>query len=286
MEPLVSTAKIAGMLTSALLSIGVPILLLVLWRKRTRAPWIAALCGSAIFIVFVFVLESICHRFVLFGNGSLPAFMNAHPWAYATYGALAAGVFEETGRFVAFRWLLRKQEGKETSVMYGIGHGGIESIILAGVAAIANIAFVLSLNAMGADAMIAAAGPQAATVQASIDSLASTGAGMFFVSGIERMTAIALHISLSVFVFMAVKRKRFVLYPVAILLHAGVDFFAVLYQQGIITSIALIEILIAAVTAVIAVYAVRLYQRDVQPLDDSPAQDVLPDESEPAPEEV
>ncbi|MDD4074775.1 MAG: YhfC family glutamic-type intramembrane protease [Eubacteriales bacterium] len=271
MEALVSTAKIAGMLTSALLSIGVPILLLILWRKRTHAPWVAALCGSAIFIVFVFVLESICHRFVLFGTGALPTFMNAHPWVYATYGALAAGVFEETGRFVAFKWLLKKHDGKETSVMYGIGHGGIESIILAGVTAIANLAFVFSLNAMGADAMLASAGAQAATVQASIDTLINTSAGMFFVSGIERMTAIALHISLSVLVFMAVKRKRFILYPVAILLHAGVDFFAVLYQQGIITSIALIEILIAAVTAVIALYAVRLYQKDVQPQEENPA---------------
>ncbi|MDO5111390.1 MAG: YhfC family glutamic-type intramembrane protease [Clostridia bacterium] len=253
------------------MSIGVPILLLILWRKKTRAKWSAALWGAVIFVVFVFVLESICHRLVLVGDGKLPTFMNANPWVYATYGALAAGVFEETGRFVAFKWLLRKQNSKNTSVMYGIGHGGIESILLAGFSAISSLAFVLSLNAIGADAMLAAAGDQAASLQASIDTLVNTGAAMFYVSGLERMTAIALHISLSVLVFMAVKRKRFILYPIAILLHAGVDFFAVLYQQGIISSIAVIEILIAAVTAAIAVYATMLYKKDVDPIEDTPS---------------
>ncbi len=271
MQPLVSSVKIAGMVTSALLSIGVPILLLILWRKKTRAKWSAALWGAVIFVVFVFVLESLCHRLVLTGNGKLPVFMNAHPWAYAAYGALAAGVFEETGRFVAFKWLLRKQNRKETSVMYGIGHGGIEAILLAGVAAISSLVFVLSLNAIGAEAMLAAAGEQAAAVQASIDSLVNTNAAMFFVSGLERMMAIALHISLSVFVFMAVKRGRFILYPIAILLHAGVDFFAVLYQKNIITSIAAIELLIAAVTALIAACAIMLYKKDANPPEDAPA---------------
>ena len=46
-------------------------------------------------------------------------------WFYALYGGIAAGVFEETGRFTAMKFWMKKSLSKESSFMYGVGHGGI-----------------------------------------------------------------------------------------------------------------------------------------------------------------
>jgi uncharacterized membrane protein YhfC len=52
----------------------------------------------------------------------------SHTWLYAVLGALLAGLFEETGRFIAFKFLLKKRTDRKTAISYGIGHGGFEAI--------------------------------------------------------------------------------------------------------------------------------------------------------------
>ena len=81
--------------------------------------------------------------------------------------------------------------------------------------------------------------------------------------GVERLVAICLHIALSVLAFQAVKRpgKRW-LYPAAILLHAGMDVFAALYQRGVIT-LWTSEACMAVFAALVCLWALRLYRADV-----------------------
>lgn len=237
-----SGLQIGAMALSAVLALGAPVGLLLFWRKKTGAPWRGALVGVAMFFLFALVLEQIPHLLLLRPDG----FIMTHTWAYVLYGTLAAGIFEETGRLVGFRFLLRRQSGRETSVMYGIGHGGIESLLLGGVAAVANLAVSLQYNAGTLTGDLLAASP-----------------AYFLAIGVERLVTICLHIALSVLVFQAVKRpgKRW-LYPAAILLHAGMDVFAALYQRGVIT-LGTSEGLMAAFTALTCVLAFRLYRADV-----------------------
>ena len=265
MQPVVSVFKIIGMVVSMLLAVGVPVALAVIWHKRTGAKWVCALVGAITFYVFVNFLEGSLHALCLgyIQENAFSAFLKATPWAYMLYGGFAAGIFEETGRFVAFKWLLKKQTGRETGVMYGIGHGGIEAILLCAVSMVSNLVFASSLNRLGVDGMLATAGANAASIGASIDALVQTNASMFYIAGLERMTAIALHIALSVLVFTAVRRKgKRHLYPIAIVLHAAVDCVAVLYQTGVISNIWIIELVVFALAALVCVYAYRVYQAD------------------------
>ena len=48
------------------------------------------------------------------------------------YGGLMAGVFEETGRYVSFKWFLKKETRIQDGLSYGIGHGGIEAMLIVG----------------------------------------------------------------------------------------------------------------------------------------------------------
>ena len=56
-----SGLQIGAMVLSVVLVIGAPVVLLLLWRKRTGAPWRGAVVGAAMFFLFALVLEQIPH---------------------------------------------------------------------------------------------------------------------------------------------------------------------------------------------------------------------------------
>ena len=87
---------------------------------------------------------------------------------------------------------------------------------------------------------------------------------------VERVAAMVLHLELSVVVFAAVRMKKYWMYPLAILLHAGVDFLAGLYQAGV-TDIWVMEALILAYVAALTVPVYRLYKS--MPTDKAPKLD-------------
>lgn len=67
---MIPTLSIIFMAISALVSIGLPIALGVIWHKRTGAKASSLFIGAAAFVVFAMILENICHRLVLYGSGS------------------------------------------------------------------------------------------------------------------------------------------------------------------------------------------------------------------------
>ncbi len=249
---------------SALVSIGLPAALLVYWRKRTHASLIPAVIGAATFVLFALVLEQLLHGVVL----KLPA-VTENTALYVLYAGFAAGIFEETGRLFAFRFLLKRYRGRGTAVTYGIGHGGIEAVLLTGVSMISNLALIIVLMTNGETGLAAFIGSENAP--AMISSLQSTNPALFLVGGLERAVAIALHIALSVFVFRAVRERRPGDWLLAVLFHAGVDCFAVLYSVGVIGSVLIIELGVLAMTAGIALLARRAYRKMAE--EPSPAED-------------
>ena len=72
---MVPTLSMVFMATSAIVSIGLPIALGIIWHKRTGAKASSLFIGAAAFAAFVMILENICPRLVLYGSGS-SAFRN------------------------------------------------------------------------------------------------------------------------------------------------------------------------------------------------------------------
>ncbi len=51
--------------------------------------------------------------------------ISGNPFLYAIYGGLAAGIFEEFGRFFCMITVMKRfMYQRENSIIYGIGHGG------------------------------------------------------------------------------------------------------------------------------------------------------------------
>lgn len=179
------------------------------------------------------------------------------------YGALAAGVFEETARFVSFYLIKKKHHDYSTALSYGIGHGGVEAIIIGGVSMISTIALSMLINSGQINTILnSLSGLTQQTLQAQVNSVVETPSYLFLISGFERILTILIQISLSVIVFYAVNGKnKLWFFPLAILLHAIVDAPVALYQAKVITNIFLIEGYLLICTIVLVYFSYRIHQK-------------------------
>lgn len=234
---MIPTSTIVWTAIAAAWCILLPIGILIWWRKTRRARLLPAAVGALVFVVFALVLESLLHNVCVRGDNPVARAINASPWLYMLYGALAAGVFEETGRYVAFRWLLRKDKypGRDTAVTYGIGHGGFESIMVAGVTFALYAVLMAMLNSGDESGALALAGGDAKALAQLMGQLQEITPGVCLLNMLERVGAIILHIALSVFVFLAARdRNQRKWFPIAIAVHAVTDMPAALYQKGLL----------------------------------------------------
>jgi len=268
----VPVLSIIFMAVSAIVAIGIPVCLFIIARKKFYAKVVPMLFGIAGFVVFALVLESLVHKIVL-GRFLSPS----NKVLYIIYGVSMAGIFEESARFIAFNILKRKYEGIGTALSYGIGHGGIESILLAGLAMINSMVSSIIINT-GNIGMITGKlqGDTLTTVNNQIAALINTAPYMFLVSGLERVLAIAVQLSLTVIVFYAVfGKKKLWLYPLAIVFHAMVDIPAAMYQTGGIKNVFMVEGIIFVLAVCLALFARYLHGKLSATLaaDPSPASD-------------
>ena len=223
-------SNIAIVLT-VLFSVVFPVGLIIWWKKKTGEKIWSFVVGAIVFVLFAMVLENLLHQVCLVNDNAVSRAILGSPVLYTLYAAFAAGVFEETGRLFGFKVLLRKNNKNSCAVAYGIGHGGIEALIILGVSY-----FVLLLALLGVDFGSEATNAQMIATARSIP-LASAGIAMF-----ERICAMMIQIGLSMLVFAAAREKNFFwLYPIAILIHAMIDAPAALYQYQVISNFFVVE---------------------------------------------
>jgi len=253
----VPTLSFVAMAVSAVLSVGTPIALFFVARKRTGKGILPVLVGGAGFLLFAVVLEQLLHFFVLRPDADGSVALMRRPFLYMLYGALVAGIFKETARFVSFHILKKRCGGFGTALKHGIGHGGIEAVFIGGASMVSGMALAAMFNSLGAQGLAAMGEPVLAQAQA----IAAAPPATLLLSGLERLMALFIQISLSVIVFYAVYEPRRVwLYPLAVLLHALVDCPAALFQAGVLTRVWLVECVVLASMLVIAALAALLHK--------------------------
>lgn len=253
-----STETIAALAVGAALAILIPVAAIIVFKKKNRDTWLPSVfIGAATFIVFALILEQLLHLVML-------PIVQGNIWVYAVYGALAAGVFEETGRFVAYKTLMKKHYTTKNAVLMGLGHGGAEAMIVLGVMLLTYLALVLSANSVGLDKALETAAKgnaeMAQTLGAQLESMRGYNFAGAALGIYERLIAMTLHVCLSVWVYKAATQKIW-LYPAAIGIHALFDFFAALYQVGVITSLLLLFIILTVFAAATVFATVKLSKR-------------------------
>lgn len=183
-----------------------------------------------------FVASQIVHIPLLVGltvMGKQPWF--PHPpdaWKLpvnALVAGFAAGVCEEPARWIALRRFAKNARGWKAGVLFGAGHGGIESILLGVVAALSAVAMVV-LRAMGPE-QLGVSGDKLVAVNQAVEKYWSMQPWLPLVGAAERAMAITIHVAASVLVMRGVMSGRTAWLWLAILFHTAVDGVAV-YGAG------------------------------------------------------
>lgn len=217
---MVSSQSIFFMVFSSLIAFLFPIGLAIYFKWKWKISIKAVLVGALIFFVFQMVI-----RIPLLQISATQGWYKAmaqNAVLIALFLGITAGMFEEVGRFIGFKYLLKKNLSRKNGIAFGIGHGGIEAIILVGLTNINNIVSSLMINSGVFDAMVAPKLP-GETAQMIKNTLISTSPLMFAFGGIERIFAITIQIALSLVVLYAVMYRKNIVLLYAILLHAVVD---------------------------------------------------------------
>lgn len=235
--------SLVGMSVQLFLSLIVPFALIIYGRKKGWLSWKAFGVGLLIFVLFSQVLEKMLHFLVIDPSGtSLKG--TSSVWAFVAYGALAAGVFEEMGRYVGFRFMLKNNRTYGDGLSFGLGHGGIEAVLIGGVSAI-NMMILSHLVQTSQFEQIASSLP--ATQVEMLKTMLNQPDWMYVLGGIERIFAIAIHVALSLLVLYGVRNGQFRYVMYAILMHAFIDVVPALYQVKVISNIWAVESILALI---------------------------------------
>ena len=243
---------------SALMVI-MPVTVFVIWKVKTHSKIKPVFVGAVTFLLFAIVLK-LPFAYLLYQSGSpVSEAINSNPWLYYLFGGLLAGLFEESGRFIAFKTVMKNNKQKTDAVTYGIGHGGIESIYI-GLSLLSFIAIGVMINSGNTSQLTEGAAPE--QIEALKDQLAQYAS--FDITGVftgvlERASAMLIHISLSMLVFEAANsRKRLWLYPCAVLTHFVFDFIIVFTKFGLpLIALEIIFVVFSVTTFIIAKKAVN-----------------------------
>jgi len=237
-----------------------PVVLAIVAQRRLRVGWRYVAYGASVFFVFQLVTRVPAVQLIQRAIGPQLAASAGLMWTWLVVLALSAGVFEEVGRYVGYRLFMRGEDRTwSKAVLFGIGHGGLESVLLVGGLMVLTLISLWAAANGGLDQLPedqrAAASQQLQTLNAQPGWLALLGAW-------ERLWALPIQVAFSVIVLQVFRRGKLVWLLWAILGHAFVDLVAVGLQQILgpdLTSSLLIEAVVAVfgLTALWIIWTLR-----------------------------
>ena len=140
---MVPGASIAGMVFSLIVSFALPIGLFVYAKKKLGAKTAPFFIGCSVFFVMVLMLEAAIHRIVFqLAGEALGRKRDPIRSLWRPDGQL---FLKRPVVYIAMRFLVKPMDFPN-AFMYGAGHGGVEAMLLCGVASISNIASAVMIN--------------------------------------------------------------------------------------------------------------------------------------------
>lgn len=206
-DPTVATS----LAVAALICLVGPVLAALWWHRRTRAPLAALGAGALVFFLSQVVLR-------LPWQIPLGQWVQGHSqWLipFLLFSSLTAGLFEETGRWAGYKYLLRRERSRRVGVMFGLGHGALEAILLAG----------LPLAGLLVSWVLAAQGriPAGIALEGVRQQVAALDGWKIQLAALERASAIAVHVGLALIVLQMWQRGGIQWLILAITLHFAVN---------------------------------------------------------------
>lgn len=180
---------------------------------------------------------------------------NEHLAVYGFLLAFTAGLFELAGRFAVAMWMKKKGcLSYHRSIAAGLGHGGIEAIVLAGSSYASYLVLMLMINT-GTFENLITEGVDATQMYMIRDILMTQASGLYLLGVYERILTMAAHLGMSMLVCYGChvgKPGKYAL--ICLLMHTFIDMSAVINAMagGTFTQTAAYIIIYTILTAVAA----------------------------------
>lgn len=218
----VSILSVILIIISIALCTAFPSVILIYMYRRYGVSWKFVLAGALAFIISQPILRmnilNSLNNSVWFSINVMQDYV-----AYSLFLGITAGVFEETARFICFKFFLKNKYHWHNGIAFGAAHGGIEALIFALPACINNLIYTLSINGGKFESMLTKSGLSTNIISQMKASLINAKSYLFLMPGLERVFAIILHIAMSLMVLYAVKYRKNIYFLYAILFHALLD---------------------------------------------------------------
>ena len=261
----IGRSAVPSLTITVILMIAISVCFFICWRRKhkeqTKISWLIA--GAAGFVISARMLEAGVHYFCIVADNPVSRFINGNTAAFVLYGITMAGIFEECGRHIILKYILKKDRTRENAVIYGIGHGGIEILTVFLPAMILYLAIAVMFSQGDTETALKTLNITEETVAAALPSVQAAAAfdyAMMAMNVMERLLAMLIHIGLTVIVYYGVVNAKKLCLPAAILLHMLADTFPALYQRGILPLWA-VEMWAVFWTLMIMLIAAKLYKR-------------------------
>ena len=226
-------------LIAMVLILAAVVIPVIYFKKTKQISLLVFLLGGVGFYLSSQIFENLLHRLVLQpqADGTIALMKNA-PLLYVLYGIATAAIFEETARYVIFRYLQKKRPLTiGDGLAYGLGHGGIEALFI-GISGLLSL-FVLAHLVSQGDSPLLAKLPQA-----TISYVQKLQASQIYLLAFERILALVIQVFLTFWVWTAVKDKKLGYFLAALGFHALINLAPALVQIGWLTQPILVEVII------------------------------------------
>lgn len=256
--------------------VAYPLVLAWIVRRKLGVSWKYFWFGALVFLV-VQLLTRIPVVVALQATVLAPILKasNTFVWIWLVILALTAGLFEEVGRYLGYRMFMRREEKTwNKAVMFGLGHGGLESMILVGGALSLTVVNVLVTSTLNLNSLPVA---EHTLIVKQFATLNAQPLWTPLVGAWERLWTLPVHVALSVVVLQVFRRHNIAWLFLAIGVHACFDFISVAIPQiwGSTASVALMlegTIMVGGLISVWIIWRLREPERPlVQDIVNEPA---------------
>jgi uncharacterized membrane protein YhfC len=208
-----------------MIQVGFPLAVVLLYRRRTHARWQLFGYGALVFAAFqLFTWLPLSVYLDTIVGVRWPVGFPAFVWLMAS--ALLTSLVEESGRWCGYRFLFPRGPFRLTwqnGIMYGLGHGSLETILLIAGLTFINFLAYLVLTHLDLSLLIRSMGAEASpALITQLKAIIDTSWEQPLIVALERILALAHQVSWSLLVMesQVLRQRRW--FGFAVLYHASV----------------------------------------------------------------
>ena len=263
---MVSDAVIISLYTLLVMMLTFPLMIAILLKIRRKTKFIPFLLGLLVYFTFAIVCPTFVHTIFLNTGRPTSAFFNSNVIAYSAYYAVVVGILEELGIFIAFKKILVNYDKKDTALMYGLGHAGLDVLFMNALSIVTFIIFATALNEKGVEGFKEIyEGIEGVDLDKNIEYLTGISIVQLLLQALRYILFFVFHIFTSIIVFYAAKRSTIEYYWIAVLLRGlltipgSVEKFEKLDGTNIPQTVIMV-ICVLAIVAMAGFIALKLYR--------------------------